>query len=44
MNDFMNNLAYEIFSILLVVFLVVLLYVFLKRRDQNLEKDQDRDN
>ena len=32
MDDFINNLAYELFSVLLVVFVVVVLYVIIRRR------------
>ena len=39
MNDFINNLAYEVFSILLVVFLVVLLYVVIKRKHRDNEEN-----
>lgn len=41
MDDFINNLAYEVFSVLLVVFLVLLLYLLVKRK---YDDDQDSES
>ncbi len=44
MNDFIDNLAYEVFSILLVVFLVLVLYVAVKRKMGDDEEPHERGN
>ena len=43
MDDLISNLTYEVFSVLLVVFFVVILYVIAKNRvDRNDNPDEER--
>lgn len=43
MDDFINNLAYELFSVLFAVLFVLILYLVIKRKHLR-EEDQSRDN
>ena len=44
MDEFINNLAYEVFSIFLVVFLVLGLFLLVKRKYRTGDEDQRLDN
>lgn len=44
MDDFINNLAYEIFSVLFVILFVLILYLVIKLKHKARTEDQESES